>query len=168
MTKERVNDLLEHYRENKARLTHLRRECQELKAAIEQEQHSAIETEAVHAQQYSGMPHAGAINRSVEETALRYADGYQSPMLRDWLCDLASIESEIRVLDNAVGYVDDWFFALEARERTVMENHTPIGLLSWREMTVESKRLLGEYMSISGLRNIGDAAKRKIYAIACR
>lgn len=168
MTEERVNDLLDHYRENKARLTHLRREASELRDAIEREKRAAIETDSMHAQQYSGMPHTGAINRAVEDTALRYADGYASPMLRDWMRDLDSMERELRVLENAVGFVDGWMEDLDEREQIVMRHHKPIGLMSWREMAADSKRLIGEYMSQSGLRNIGDAAKRKIYAIACR
>lgn len=166
MTPERIETLLAGYKPNLARLTHLRRESRELLRSIEIEEQKAIETDSIHAQQYIGMPHAGAINRAVEDTALRYAGGYQSPMLRDWLNDLRAMESEIASLENAVGYVEEWLSALTYAERTVLTNHHPMGEMSWREMAFASKRLLGNEMSQSGLRKIGESAKRKIYQIA--
>lgn len=166
MTEERITSLLANYRTNQARLIHLRREAQELRLSIQKEQQNAIGHAAIRAQQYSGMPHSGAINRSVEENAIRHADGYLSPLLRDWTRELAAMEDEIATLENAVGYVDGWLSVLDAREQIVITSHSPIGLMSWREMAADSKRLLGEYMSQSGLRKIGRAAERKIYSIA--
>lgn len=166
MSPERIDCLLTNYKPNRARLAHLRREADELRRNIQSEQMRAIETDAIHAQQYSGMPHAGAINRSVEDTALRYADGYQSPILRDWVRDLNAMEQEIASLEYAVGYVSEWLNELDEEERVVLISHTPIGPMSWRELAAASKRLLGYELSQSGLRKIGEAAKRRIYDMA--
>lgn len=166
MSPERIDCLFTNYKPNKARLAHLRREADELRRNIQSEQLRAIETDAIHAQQYSGMPHAGTINRSVEDTALRYADGYQSPILRDWVRDLNAMEQEITSLEYAVGYVSEWLNGLDDEERVVLISHTPIGSMSWRELAAASKRLLGYELSQSGLRKIGEAAKRKIYDMA--
>ena len=166
MSPERIDSLLTNYKPNKARLAHLRREADELRRSIQSEQLHAVETDAIRAQQYSGMPHTGAINRAMEDTALRYADGYQSPILRDWSRDLAAMEQEITSLEYAVGYVGEWLDALDDEERVVLISHTPIGPMSWRELAFASKRLLGYELSQSGLRKIGESAKRKIYDMA--
>ena len=166
MSPERIDSLLTNYKPNKARLAHLRREADELRRSIQSEQLHAVETDAIHAQQYSGMPHTGAINRAVEDTALRYADGYQSPILRDWSRDLVAMEQEITSLERDICYVDEWLGLLNDKERVVIQNHTPIGKMSWRELALTSKSLLGYEMSISGLRKIGDIAKGKIKVMA--
>lgn len=166
MSPEKVNELLDNYRQNCARLDHLRIESADLLKQINAEARSALANDAIHAQQYSGMPHTGAINRAVEDTALRYADGYQNPTIRQWLNDHERMMEEIYQLERDVGFVNAWLGALTTQERIVIENHQPVGLMSWPELSASSKKLLGEHRSVTGLRNIGREAMRKIKTIA--
>lgn len=166
MAPERVKELMSSYRANRARLDHLRIESADLLKQINAEARNALANDAIHAQQYTGMPHTGAVNRAVEESALRYTDGYQSPLVKGWMQDHERLMDELYQLERDVGYVDAWLCALDAKERVVIENHKPVGLLSWPELAASSKRLFGEYKSQSGLRNIAREAMKKIYAIA--
>lgn len=166
MTRDKVENLFESYRDNRARLEHLRIESADLLKQINAEARNALANDAIHAQQYSGMPHTGAINRPVEDTVLRYDGGYQNPTIRGWLDDHARMMEEIYQLERDIGYVDAWLGALDAKARTVLENHSPIGLMSWPELAAASVRLLGEYKSVSGLRTIKRQAMSKIFDIA--
>lgn len=167
MTPEKVTELLENYRENRARLAHLRQEAEELQTALEAEKRRSIESDSIHAQQYSGMPHSGVISQQVQDLAIRYVDGYQSPMVKDWTQQLESMLQDIAIVERSVRYVDNWFSSLDEKERTVLTMHHPIGDMSWRDMAASSPKLFGYHMSESGLQKIAKAAKAKIIRIAC-
>lgn len=166
MTPERVKELLEKYQSNRARLKHLHVEIAELQRAIEHEQRHALGDQAIRAQQYSGMPHTNAVNKAVEDAAIRFADGYQTPLVKQWRQDLDALQQEAVTLETAVGYVDVWLEALSDHERMVMLNHHPIGTMSWRELSAASPRLFGYFVSESGLRKIKERATAKINRIA--
>ena len=92
MTPERVKELLEGYQSNRARLKHLHVEITELQHAIEHEQRHALSDQVIRAQQYSGMPHTNAVNKAVEDAAIRFADGYQTPLVKQWRQDLDALQ----------------------------------------------------------------------------
>lgn len=165
MTVDQVNEALENYRAKKARLEHLRIESDELMRAIEAEAASAAEREAIRGQQYTGMPHSGGVNRGVEDAAIRYADGYAGGLAKAWREDWNEMQQEITQLMRAVRLVEAWLGALGEKELVVVTAHRLDGR-SWNELSASSRRLLGEHMSVSGLRAIGRAAMAKIYDIA--
>lgn len=169
MTTNTVNDLLDLYHQNLQRLHTLREQAEELRASIETESSHALEDAAIRAQQYSGMPHSGAINRSVEDTALRFADGYKPPNVQRWMDEHAHVMRQISGLSRDVAHVDRWLaadnLALTTQERLIVRAHR-VDHMAWRELSAVSTRLLGYHMSESGLRKLERRAMDKIYAIA--
>ena len=165
MNPEQVNEKLENYRASRARLEHLKMEAEELLRQIQIEAANAAANEAIRCQQYTGMPHPSGVNRSVEDAAIRYADGYSGQLARQWENERAEMLREVGVLERSVRYVDTWLSALEEKERVVVTNHI-IDKVSWNELSAMSRSLFGYHMSVSGLRSIGREALRKIYDIA--
>lgn len=166
MTKDQIKEHLAQYRISRARLEHLRMEADELLKEINRAARSALADEAIRGQQYTGMPPAGSVRQTVQDTVIRYADGYVPPLIRDEMARHAELETQIRQLERDVRMVENWLGCLNDREKTVILQHHPVGELCWRELAAKSSKLLGESMSQSGLRKVAESAMKKIYAVA--
>lgn len=165
MQKEDVEKLLGTYHANQARYDHLYLEAMNMAMQINAEARRAIVGDSMHAQQYKDTPHSGRVSKPVEDLAIRYMDGYMPDVLKCWMAESEEMQRELRMLETNILYVDIWLGALTEKERTVitylMVDHHPL-----REMEIMSPKLLGEHMSVDGIRGIKRKALQKICDIA--
>lgn len=165
MQPQEVDILLSTYRQNKARHGHLSLELATMNCALQREETRAIINDALHAQQYSSMPHGTDTGRPVEQLVIRYFDGYTPELLRQWQTEKAGMEREQKKLEELIGYVDTWLNALIDRERRVVVDKLVDGR-TWREMEDDAQSVFGIPMTVGGLKSIKRRAMQKIYAVA--
>lgn len=161
MTLDEVREALRSYQTTKARVAFLQEQAEELRRGIELE--NRPELHVITAQQYTGMPIGTARDSITERIGIYAADGYQSPDAARWEKELRSIEAEIRQTESNARCVDIWLSALTEKERSVITARE-IEQQTWEEMS--NHEILGNYYSISGMRNIHKAAMQKIQNIA--
>lgn len=156
-----IDNMLSEYRQNKARHGHITLELARMNAELER----AIINDALHAQQYSDMPHGTDAGRPVETLVLRYMDGYLPEQVKDWMRERTELKREQKALSVVIGYVDTWLNALSDRERRVIADKLIDGR-TWREMEADAQTMYGIPLTVGGLKNIKRRPMQKIYAVA--
>ncbi len=160
-----IDNMLVGYRQNKARLEHITLELARMNDELDSEEERAIINDAMHAQQYSDMPHGTDPGKPVETLVMRYMDGYLPAQVRDWMRERGDLEREQKTLAAVVRYVDTWLNALSLRERRVIEDKLIDGR-TWREMEADAQTIYGIPLTVGGLRKLKRRAMQKIYAVA--
>ena len=165
MEKHDVDKLLTDYRTNQARVNHLYLDAMKMVKKINAETRRAIAEDAIHAQQYKGMPPAGRVSKPVEDLVMRYVDGHLPDLLKGWMKESEELQTELRQLETSIVYVDTWLGALTEKERMVITEHMVDGK-TLKELEITSARMFGYHMSADGIRGIKRKAMTKIYDIA--
>ena len=160
-----IDSMLSEYRQNKARHGHITLELARMNVELDAEEERAIINDALHAQQYSDMPHGTDAGKPVETLVMRYLDGYLPAQVKDWMRERTELEREQKALSVVIGYVDIWLNALSDRERQVIEDKLIDGR-TWREMEADAQAIYGIPLTVGGLKNIKRRAMQKIYAVA--
>lgn len=162
---------LEEYHRNRQRVKELRKRNMELNLMIRREKESSLAAISLPGSMLTGLPsgRGGTAHSVVEDTAIRYADGYESPLILELKAERADICREMDGIQRAIDRVDGWLGegneAMTDREKLVIRLHS-VDHISWRELSLRSGKLLGAKLSESGLRRIGKAAMWKLYQIA--
>lgn len=165
MTTIEVDTLLHNYRANVARYGTLSLTADKLSRKLKAEEANALAGEALHAQQYSGMPHGNKVNKPVEDLVLNFTAGHLPEQLKLWQAEAAALEREMVELKTDICYVDAWLGALTDKERTVI-TETLLNDRSMREVAFHSHKLFAYPLSADSIRGIKRQALRKIYDIA--
>lgn len=152
-----AREILRAYRENQSRVSYLESLADEMKRGIWAE--TRPEMQAIHAQGYEY--HSGGRSSPTERHALRGADGAQTDAAERWAEELKRVEDELFTARMNVSRVEIWLAGLTEKERIVITAHE-IDHLPWYRVAFQSEKLLGHYMSESGLRHIGRGAINKI------
>ena len=165
MSPDAVRTHLTNYRANQARYNHLYLEAMTMAMQINAEARKALANDSMHAQQYNDMPKGNQLTKTVEELAIRYADGFIPETLRDWMEESEAMHTELRQLETSIAYVDTWLGGLGETDRIIVTAHD-VDDLTWPEVAINSPRLLGYHMSPDGLRKRHQKAMQQIYDIA--
>lgn len=165
MKPQEVDKLLNEYRTNKARLAELELRVIDRRTRLERAQARALADDAIHAQQYSGMPHGNAVGHPVEDLALKYMDGYMPPMIRDEIADIEAEEHEMNCLRMKIRRVDVWLWCLDPRAKYVIRSQMIDGS-TWQTLEDGSDTMFGYHMTAGGLRKIKRRAMQTIYTVA--
>ena len=165
MTPELVDKHLENYQEYSARCTFLMEEIRELKELGKKLESTAI-SDAVHITSVmTGMPHGTEITDPTGRIAIQFADGYKPEYIAQIEKEIKILESEYKMKNSTVVFVDAWLKALTKRERYIIENKV-IGGMVWRDLIAGYNAEFGVMYSKSGMKNLKDAAMEKIYKVA--
>lgn len=165
MTEETVNTLLEGYRSNLARYECLAMTAETHRRQLEAEERNALANDAMHAQQYDGMPHGNKISRPVEDLVLRHTSGQVSEQIKLWRAEEAEMRAEMMELKRRIRYVDAWLNGLSDKERLVMEEVYIKGY-TMPEVAYHSHKLFLNPVTVGTVRGIKRQALKKIYDIA--
>ena len=166
MQKDDVEKLLREYRAKKARYTTLTLTADRMQRLLEAEAQNALANDALHAQQYNGMPHGkGKANKPVEDLVLRYVDGYKPENQRNWEDEVRQMMREMVELNTDIQLVDAWLDALNDRERTVV-TETLINERTMQSLALASHRLFEHPLTVDSIRGIKRNALKKICEIA--
>lgn len=160
-----VDAMLREYKTCMARGTHLRIEIEKMENLILKEIKNAIGEEALHAQQYSGMPHGSDMGSPVEDLVFKYLGGYTPPMVHVMQDELARMRREQTQCEKCVQYVDGWMQALNEREQEVVRLQVIDGMY-WGEILYRFAHQHSGIFSKSSLRRIKAKALEKIYRVA--
>ena len=161
MNAELVDTMLRGYKGNKARSEHLRLEIERVEQNLLIESNNAIANDAIHAQQYSDMPHGSEVGRPVEDLVMKYAGGYVPPLVMGLQNELIAMRREYDLCIGCVRYVDAWMQALNEREREVVTLQLIEGLY-WSDVLYQLSKKYGLVFSKGGVRNIRNRAMEKI------
>lgn len=165
MTQNDVDKLLHDYRTNVARYETLSLTVEKHRRQLETEEKNMLANEAMHAQQYDGMPHGNKIGKPVENLVLNSTAGYIPEQMRLWIAEANEMSREMDELKTDIRYVDAWLGALNDKERTVI-TEAMINDRSMREIALNSHKLFVYPLSTDSIRGIKRQALKKIYNIA--
>ena len=164
-TKDIVNTHLSRYKEDKARMEHLRVEIDREKADIEEaERVIELNPDALGAQNLSGMPHSTKISDPTAQTAIRLATGWVPKELKIMRDELDELVREFEDKKKRTAYVDAWLLALTERESWVIQKQV-IGGEIWRDIMDDYEKVYRVRISQDSLARMKQKALKKIYAL---
>lgn len=166
MTPDRVDYMLAHYKEFKARCAYLEPAIKSFEKELCQMKASALEEAvSIGGMDMDGMPHGTDVHSKVEEWAIRFADGYTPDHIVEATAKLSQMKEEYDQKIMTVVFVDAWLEVLSARESYIIRNKT-IGNAFWRDLINGFSKEFGETYTRIGLKKIEQAALEKIYRVA--
>ena len=166
MTPERVDYMLAHFRECEARCEYLKPAIWKFEKEIAALKASAIDdTISIGGQGMDSMPRASDIRSTVEDWAIRFADGYTPEHILEAQTELTRLKEEYENKHLVVLFVTAWLKALSNRERFIIENKV-IGNMYWRDLSSRFAAEFGETYTRVALKGIEKQAREKIYRIA--
>ena len=149
--------MLRDYNANKARLAHLELAANELRAAIEKEELNILRNEALRTPDSDGMPKGNAITSTVENIAIKVADGWTPEYLEEMKQELTMMVTEKSNLSRNIAYVDAWLSGLNEKQAWVIRNHI-IQDYSWYELMVKWRKEFDSPTSRNTLKRLKDTA----------
>lgn len=157
MRLESIMVMLREYNANKARLAHLELAATELREVIEKEELNILRNEALRTPETDGMPKGNAIASTVENIAIKVADGWTPEYLEEMKRELVSMVAERNHLIRKVAFVDAWLSGLNEKQAWVIRNHI-IQDYSWYEMMVKWRKEFDSPTSRATLKRLKDTA----------
>ena len=165
-TKEAVNDALKSYLNDKARALHLAIEISELARRVNSAVASLESDETgPNAQVITGMPHGNKISTPTEDVAIRLADGWLPPEIKEMQEELQHKQTELEKLQARVKFVEAWMGVLTEREHWIVL-HQYIRAEYWRDILDDYSRYFGQYASKDTLKRLRTRALNEMYAVA--
>lgn len=166
MTPTGVDQMMSNYLVYKARCAHLETLIESTELIVAKLHEDQVEDSIRLNALINGMPHAQ--KGTSDPTGIlgsKVASGYKNDHIRQAEHDLAEYKREHEYKMITVNFVEAWLQALTIKEHFVIEKKT-LGKASWNQLVFLFQKELGEKYSVSGLRNIRNAALDKIYALA--
>lgn len=133
MEKAQIERMLLNYRETKGRLSSLMVQIGEVGRMLIQAMNSMIDDEVLSSAANDGQPHGNSVGSMVESIAVRYADGYLAPDVRELKQQYDALMLEVKRCESLIAYVDGWMKALPEKQRFVLQ-HQVIDGESWKEV----------------------------------
>jgi hypothetical protein len=162
---DQVLSMLSEYMITKGRCAYMEAKISVLEMEIRSAYASLVTDQVLASSGQDGMPRGNEISRTVENLAIRLADGWVPDTLRDMNAELSELYRQRDILKNVLARVDAWLKGLTDRQRFVIE-HQVIQNESWREVTNSFRQQFGESVSKDTLKRIKDRAVDTIISMA--
>lgn len=165
MLQNKVDEMLQSYRECAARCAHLEREIPELKRLVDELKTEIVDDEVKTTSVLSDMPKGNATSDPTGKLGMKLATGFMPTRITEIEAEIAEKEAELQSILPTKIFVEAWLSGLNDRERFVVERKQLDGCY-WRILIDEFHAKFRELYSKRALQYIYEVAMEKIYRIA--
>lgn len=165
MTREQVDEHISAYLVQRARCDYLQLRIAELEKQLKEASADKIYDLVSITAKISDEPHGTDVSKPTERAAVKLADGYEPPQVKQLKRTLVVVRQYLALAETEVAYVDCWMRALSDMEYKVVYFHG-IEKRTWGECVNELQSQYGTYYSKPGLKKIYQRSMERVYRVA--
>lgn len=154
---EQLLSSLSEYNARKGKCAFVEAQIEDLERMIREAYATLISGQVLASAEQDGMPRGNQVSRTVENLAVRLADGWLPNDLRDMNEELSRLYRQRDILKSQVARVEAWLKGLNDRQRFVIERQVIQGE-SWKDVTIQYRKMFGDSASKRTTQRIRDTA----------